>query len=56
MSVDEETMVDMAVAKVASADMDASGSPVDETPAANPIASGAEGLDAPAPEDRKSVV
>ena len=50
MSVDEETAVDMAVAEVASAEMDANGSSVDEIPMANPIASGTEGLDAPVAE------
>lgn len=50
MSVDEETTVDMAVAEVASAEMDANGSSVGETPAANPTASETEGLDAPVAE------
>ena len=47
MSVDEETTVDMAVAEVASAEMDANGSSVDETPTANPIASEMTDLDVP---------
>ena len=50
MSVDEEITVDMAVAEVASAEMDANGSSVGETPAANPTASETEGLDAPVAE------
>ena len=39
MSVDEGTTVDMAVAEVASAEMDTNGSSADETSMANPIAS-----------------
>lgn len=50
MSVDEETTVDMAVAEVASAEMDANGSSVDETPMANSIASEMEALDVPVSE------
>ena len=50
MSADEETTVDMAVAEVASAEMDANRSPADETSVANQIASETEGLDAPIAE------